>query len=120
MDIKISKTDFLNVYNNYKPNSYVKFMYKYFAASMKCKGTLILSIYIIIMNIICIFIDNHNNRSEYLLPMMFIANIPFFIWGILSVIAFSLNQSRHRKIMKFLEIDKREDYNEYIELYVKK
>ena len=119
MNYVYSEKEFLTVYNSYKPNGFTKFMYKYFSAKFSNLGTMGLVIYTIMMNVICIIIDQNNNKSEYLQPMMFISNIPFFIWGICATIAFSMNQSRHKKIMKKLGIIKMDDYNNYVKLYVK-
>lgn len=120
MNYQLSEKEFLSVYNMYKPDWFTKFMYKYFSANFKNIGTKILVSYVIIMNVICIFIDNFNNRSLILLPLLLITNIPFFIWGILGVIAFTLNRRRHLKIMNKLHIKTIDQYNDYVKLYVKK
>lgn len=114
----ITKEQFLNVNNKYKPNLFINFMYKYFSINKKSIGLKFLFLYFFICNIILLIIDNINERSSLLLPLILITVIPFFIWGILSIIAFILNIKRHHKIKNELGLTI-DEYNKYILLYNK-
>jgi len=115
----MTKQEFLLVYNKYKPDLFTNFMYKYFSIDRKCIGTKILISYVVLLNILPIIIDNINDKSPLILPIVLIANIPFFIWGLLGIIAFTLNRIRNNKIKNKLGIKTIDEYNEYVSLYVK-
>ena len=116
----LTEKEFLLVYNKYKLDFFTKFMYKYFSVDKKCLGTKILISYVVIFNLISIILDNMNEKSYLILPIVLLANIPFFTWGILGIIAFTLNRKRHNKIKNELGIKTIEEYNQYISLYLNK
>lgn len=119
MEYQLTEKEFLTIYNMYKPNKFLIFISKYFSTD-GFFAKVIMVLYFIIMNTITIIINENNPESLYFKPMVIISNLPLVIWGLIILVAFIINTKRHKKIMKKLNIKTVEEYNRYINLYVKK
>jgi hypothetical protein len=111
--MNISKEEFLKVYNKYKPNKLVVFMFKYFTIgdiklSKKYIYQIIIILCFIIFNLISIIIDK--KEELYNLKMIFLSlgNLPLLIVAILGLYSFIYNNLRIYKIRKELGITKTE------------
>lgn len=114
----LTKQEFLKVYDEHKPNLFLRIMYKYFSPKGGI-GTYMITGEFVLMNILTIILRGMNPESTYIVPFAIVANLPFIIWGITAVGAGIMNNFRHRKIMKLLNIKSIDEYNSYVTAYVK-
>jgi protein-S-isoprenylcysteine O-methyltransferase Ste14 len=117
---KITKEEFLAAYNQYLPNAFTKFVFKYFSKQTTKEDSWLKNIARVILMIL--FFAGFFTTA-FKLPRIFIA-IPTITFGVILVlvvgsmfIAGMLNNARIRKIRKILNVSKIE-YNKLAEEYI--
>lgn len=114
---KITKEQFLKVYNKYPENRFVKWVYTYYSLNLLNKpvpiGSWIAVAGFSIATIGMIIFDQVGNHK--LASLFTLLYIPFFSF-IITLPAFLMNNHRLRKIINELGITVRE-YNQLVDLY---
>lgn len=117
---KITKEEFLAAYNQYLPNAFIKFVFKYFSKQTTKEDSWLKNIARVILMIL--FFAGFFTTA-FKAPRIFIA-IPTITFGAILLlvvgsmfIAGMLNNARIRKIRKILNVSKIE-YNKLAEEYI--
>lgn len=115
----ITKEEFLNVYNKHLPNLFLRIMFKYFSTDFKKSiGTQIIISLMVIFNILAVISDIFHIKMSVGV-FLFIANVPFALWGLSALIAFIWNNIRTKRVAKILGLTP-DEYNYYADMYVEK
>jgi hypothetical protein len=114
---EVTKEDFLKVYNEHKPNLFLRTMFKHFSTDMKKSlGTkIIVAMFVLFTIPTIIFQEKRMETAKFV--SMFFAYVPFALWGVSAFVAFKWNQFRTKRVQKELGLTV-EEYNFYATLYV--
>lgn len=120
MITKISKDQFLKVYNEHLPNKWTKLSFRYFSVNTDPKDKWVKRTFNIILSIIFAlgyFGKLVNASKTYMLIMIFTLIALLISIGIFMGAAAIMNNIRIKKIRNILGISK-EEYNAFKELYL--